>query len=333
MIKQLKTRKAFFGQAVLCIGLASFAGILLLPSCSRSLELEKLASPPVLSVKETGARGDGLADDTKALQDAIDKVAGGGGGTVVIPRGKYMINTDTSLKLRSRVNLVLADTNTHLVAIPSNKERFYILLIKDVTDASVSGGQIIGERYQHTGTTGEWGHGIAVYGGRRIRIYNTRISNCWGDGISAGARQSQPSEHITIKRVICDNNRRQGLSIGATSYTVVDSCEFINTDGTRPMYGIDIEPDNDTARDITITNSKFANNKGGGIQIYQNANSKIFNVEIHKNTIFNNAYGGYIIRGRHIRFNYNRIYGNKYGPPIKCSVDTVDCIIEPNTYQ
>lgn len=57
-----------------------------------------------LSVRECGALGDGVATDTAALQRVIDRAAEHGGGTVVVPPGRYVTG---ALRLRSRVTLHL----------------------------------------------------------------------------------------------------------------------------------------------------------------------------------------------------------------------------------
>ncbi|MGE5537419.1 MAG: glycosyl hydrolase family 28-related protein [Gemmatimonas sp.] len=46
---------------------------------------------PVANVQGFGAKGDGAADDTRAIQAAIDHVVGQGGGTVYVPAGVYRI--------------------------------------------------------------------------------------------------------------------------------------------------------------------------------------------------------------------------------------------------
>ena len=56
------------------------------------------------SVREFGAVGDGVADDTVAVQAAIDACAAGGGGTVVVPAGRFLVGT---VQLRSRLTLHL----------------------------------------------------------------------------------------------------------------------------------------------------------------------------------------------------------------------------------
>jgi hypothetical protein len=59
----------------------------------------------VVSVKDFGAVGDGVADDTAAIQAAIDAVSAAGGGLVHIPNyGKYLI--DSTLTVKVNVALV-----------------------------------------------------------------------------------------------------------------------------------------------------------------------------------------------------------------------------------
>ncbi len=58
----------------------------------------------MISVKDFGAQGDGIALDTAAIQRAIDVAAQNNGGTIWIPAGKYVIG---SIFLRDNITLHL----------------------------------------------------------------------------------------------------------------------------------------------------------------------------------------------------------------------------------
>jgi nitrous oxidase accessory protein NosD len=255
-----------------------------------------------------------------------------------VPHGKYLIDADISIKLKSHVTLQMVDSMAQLIAKPTNSDRYNVILIVNQTDVSIIGGKIIGDRDQHLGTTGEWGMGISVFGSNKVNISGTHISDCWGDGIIIGAQKKYNAPgactFITIKNVVSDNNRRQGLSIEEVNNVVIDSCVFSNTHGTKPMDGIDIEPNGDSAQYINIKNCILAYNQGNGIEmnarsISSGRGTTIINIIVQHNYLHHNAYGGYLIRAKNVQFNYNKIQLNRYGPPIK-AVDTVNCILAPN---
>ena len=329
--------KKIFKLFYLFLGAGIVLFVALGASCAK--EKEKLTDEKNIevSVMSMGAVGNGVTDDTKAFQNTIDFVAAKGGGTVVVPKGKYLIDADTTVKIKSHVTLRM-DAAAELIAKPTASQRTYILMVINATDVNIIGGKIMGDRDIHLDTTGEWGMGIAVYSGTNVSINGTKIYNCWGDGIVIGSKANAPyyainaSRNVIVKNVTSDNNRRQGITVGKANQVLIDSCVFTNTHGTKPMAGIDIEPDKDTAQNITITNSEFAYNKGNGIEIFANSKSVVRNVVIQNNFIHHNTYGGYLIRARNVDFTRNRIIQNKYKPPVK-AVDTVNCVLTPNTYQ
>jgi hypothetical protein len=56
-----------------------------------------------INVKDIGAKGDGVTDDSEAIQRAVDKAATAGGGVVYLPAGTYMFS---GLKLREQIVLL-----------------------------------------------------------------------------------------------------------------------------------------------------------------------------------------------------------------------------------
>lgn len=221
-----------------------------------------LAAGPIVSVRDYGALGDGVADDTAAIQAAVDAVAGQS-GIVDIPDGTYRINAVQGVHLKSQTTLQLAPQAT-LQAIPNALEHSHILRVRDVEQVRITGGILEGDRDHHLGQTGEWGHGIDIRHSKEVTVEKLTVRRCWGDGIYVGGDSSQ----ITIDHVTADRNRRQGLSITSGVQIEVRDSLFQRTQGTAPECGIDIEPNTkETVSQCQILRCQFLDNAGGGLQV------------------------------------------------------------------
>src|SRR6476661_7436115 len=75
------------------IGLLVAAGFFGLCCLSQAI----FAQGNTVSLSDFGAVGDGVADDGPALQAALDSLAANGGGTLLVPAGKYAIATPVSV--------------------------------------------------------------------------------------------------------------------------------------------------------------------------------------------------------------------------------------------
>lgn len=65
----------------------------------------------IFNVRDYGATGDGLTDDTSAIQDAIDDAASEGGGIVYFPKGIYVVNGSLQDGSRGNSQLLLPAVN------------------------------------------------------------------------------------------------------------------------------------------------------------------------------------------------------------------------------
>jgi len=283
----------------------------------------------IINVKSIGAVGNGTTDDTQAFQRAIDSAAKKGGGTVYVPPGVYLIDADVSIIMKDNVTLDMVDTTRVLTAKPTATVRNYVIKLNNISNSKVIAGKIVGDRYKHLGITGEWGMGMGINGSTNVSVTGTHIINCWGDGITIS------SKNCTLKNVICDNNRRQGLTIGSSDSLIVDSCSFTHTNGTAPQDGIDIEPDAGTAQRVHITNCLIAYNAKTGIEMNAKPTTTavIKNIYVQNNYIHHDSYSGYIQYVSNVVFTNNRMTNNTYGGNHVHAAFATNSVFDPNTYQ
>jgi len=286
----------------------------------------------VRSVRDFGARGDGLHDDTAAFQAAINALPSTG-GTVTVSAGRYLINAVTSVRLRSRMHLKMSVDAT-LIAKTNSAQKYNVLYANKVSDVEISGGRIVGDRERHTGTTGEWGHGIFVRGSKRVTVRDLHISKCWGDGMSIGAAlvwNSTPivSDDVVVANIVSTGNRRQGLSIGRGYNVKVYDSEFSNSHGTAPECGIDIEPDDPgISYTVHIENCLVRGNAKYGILAYKRSRG----TTIKRCTIERNGSCGLVTVGARTLYIASNTIRYNSATGIFIQDGTVDCQISGNTF-
>ena len=128
--------KVCFQRPVAFLAITIFCSLVILAGTARAGQ--------TFDVSKFGARGDGVALDTVAIQSAIDAASKAGGGVVVVPAGKYLSG---SLHLESHVELHLAKGATLLGSASRadyQKVRWYALLqAKGQEDIKLSGEGVI----------------------------------------------------------------------------------------------------------------------------------------------------------------------------------------------
>jgi parallel beta-helix repeat protein len=309
------------------------------PSCSH-------APPPtsnlVVNVRDTGARCDGVTDDTAAIQRAIDQV-GGTGGTVLVPAGTCLITHQTtwpsaSLILKSNMTFKM-EPGAVIKMKPSSSGMYTLLYMANVSNVNIVGGKLLGERHQHLTpgnnayTTpksegcpipedcwGQWGYGIWVdYGSRNIYVDGVESREMWGDGLAVSGAGGGKAFNVNVYNFTADDNRRQGMSIMDVDGMVVRNSVFKNTWGHSPISGIDIEPmAHDTGtNNILIEGNTFDHNRGAGL-LLSGVIGKSNNITV-KNNIFtyNSAVGMvWYNPGVGSSFSGNTFSGNGYNDQI-----------------
>lgn len=216
-----------------------------------------------------GARGNGHADDTAAIQAWID-AAGPGARLFLRSGGVYCVDTNWrptfgsygGVKLRQ--GQILNLNGATLRVLPSSSAGGAVLQGYKVDDWQVLGpGTIVGDRAVHQGKGGEWGMGIAAWSASGWRIKDVAVSQCWGDGIMVGYAPDAVGsfcDDFTIEGGKISFCRRNGISIVAGRRGRIDGTIIRSIAGTSPQAGIDLEPDNGAYpnEQMTIANVDIA---------------------------------------------------------------------------
>ena len=226
--------------------------------------------------QDFGAKGDNESDDTEAINQAIGSLSTEH-DTLYIPDGSYRVNTIQKINLRSDIKVILGN-NAKLIAIPNGEKSYCILSLRGLNNVSITGGQLFGDRYEHQGSEGEWGHGIGVFDSSNIIFDGIKIFNCWGDGIYLGSdhewTQDAGCSNIIIQNCELAGNRRNDLSIVSADYVTLKNCIFRDANGTDPQFGVDIETnyESNPNQHIYLDNCTFYGNAKGSVLINSAAN-------------------------------------------------------------
>jgi len=163
---------------------------------------DALAAPPptVYDVTTFGAQGDGTADDSNAIQAAIDAANSRGGGTVVFPAGTFRVTR--ALTIYSQIVFRGAGTRATVIrkspgggAYPIVKSPAYDPPTGEPTPIFSWSLQNIS--FDGNRDAGALGNGVQVYASG-YSIFNVTIYNCEGRGLWVScSRPSWPTSGCT----------------------------------------------------------------------------------------------------------------------------------------
>ena len=135
--------------------------------------------------------------------------------------------------------------DTRVRALPNPGPHYEILNIVDARDIEIegNGARIVGDREAHAGKGGEWGHGVSIRGSTGVTIRDLVAEDCWGDGFYIGSTASQKfCQDILLQRTAARRARRNGMSLVSARNFLSEDHRSIETVGTAPEFGVDIEP-------------------------------------------------------------------------------------------
>ena len=198
----------------------------------------------VVSVKDFGAVGDGITDDTAAIQAAIDSVYTAGGGMVYMPEGTYAVSATASpeswevyaagavvqplpsgsccLIIRNRVYLRGAGMNTTTILLPSNTSLDGIYLTNSpngygISDLTIDGQWDLSSEVNSHGifwvTTTIADEANTLFSDGEIRNVRVRRVSSYGFGLQNGGFRGNLFDNIRTELTGADGfdaKNRQG---------------------------------------------------------------------------------------------------------------------------
>lgn len=253
-----------------------------------------------ISVSDFGAVGDGVTDDTAAIQAALDL-----SGSIIIPDGNYVVgplyprnNTNitfgSSVELLAKSGYIWSDCVFRLdlvknIVIHGNGAT--VRMRKDEYPLQeVINGNLINSEYRH---------GIRIFGCEDVTVNNLKFVDCGGDGIVIGGGAYQTCKNININQCQSINASRNGLAVTNAINVYVNGGNYSGTNRFPPQFGIDIEPNPGEGYEmvnINVTGAYTSDNAGGGVSVVVPSADNPISVNISDWTSRNDGVnGGFLV--------------------------------------
>lgn len=194
-----------------------------------------------LNVKESGAMGNGVINDTVAIQKSIDEVTKSG-GEVVIPKGIYLCGT---IKLKSNVSMVLekgavilgcgsleyySENEASFVDAVNQKRGRCLILAHKAENIAIKGDGVVcgrgGMFKKDQPRNGERPFLVRVVGCKNVLIEGVELREA-----AAWCLHLLDSDYVTVKDIKIDNHvnvNNDGIDIDACRNVKITGC-YINS--------------------------------------------------------------------------------------------------------
>ena len=340
------TWKLFLSLALALVCLAAQAA-------DTNIPLAQPVARSEFNVRDFGAKGDGLAKDTAALQKALDACAVGG-GTVVVPAGDYLtgslvLGANTTLRLETRANLTgSADIADYpLVRVRWEGEfaqgHRALLSAENADHLTITGaGTITGPPSDLSRLRNPRGPAlIEIAGAKNVLLENfsTHYQGLWS--LHLLFCQNFTARNLTIRSA---NVNGDGMDVDSCSDVLIEHCDInagddaISLKSGRSQAAANLaRPTQDVIiRDCTLTSSQFAavgigSEMSGGIRRVRLENCTLAG---HQNGIFfksRDGRGGFIedVTGENLIVNHSPTFvainllnkGIQASDPVRGDVD------------
>jgi len=209
-----------------------------------------------VNIRSFGAKGNGVEDDSVAIQNAIN--AGSSGGKVVVfPPGVYKVSSGHMrnssnldwwcIRIPSGANLYF-EPGAKLVLASNPPSDTRVLVIFNASNVTISGSlEIDGSASTVSTAVNDQLHGLFISSSQNVWIESVYSHDCYGDNIFIGGTEEVPSINIQIGYARCETAGRKNIVIHFVDQLHVNSAVLNNSRGGAPGFtganSLDLEPD------------------------------------------------------------------------------------------
>lgn len=246
------------------------------PRVFRPVGTPASSSGVFVSVKSYGATGDGVTDDTVAIQATITAVSAAGGGTIYMPNGTYLVSTVLGfgdkgcLHMASSCTLLGQSRTGTILKLKAGAPSFARpLSVNDADDVVIQNFTIDGNKANQS--VEEHRAAIFTENCARVHIADMELRNNTGDGVLVHGNgiAFDWSEDVVMERCYMHDNDRKGVSLtgGGMRRITMRDCQFVNNYGSMHVEVQEIVYDVTVERCYCSPNaddSGYAISFGGG---------------------------------------------------------------------
>lgn len=149
--------------------------------------------------------------------------------------------------------------------------------------------EIYGDKDQHAGTDGEWGHCINLVNSKNFIVYRPQLFDAWGDGLYVGveywAQTNKQLENGVVVEPYIQNGSRNGISICSGINVIITNPTVKGVQRIWPKSGIDVEPESAGAtkavlKGVKVTGTTTIEDTNTGVLVYFSDNASIENMDL-----------------------------------------------------